>query len=315
MPKEIVFVIPVFNDWESAVKLLQEIEKVIPERSALFLLVNDSSHQVPDLFAFSELRNPVNIIELSHNMGHQKAIAAGLAYANENCVTEYLIVMDSDGEDQPLDIPRLLTQAAESKQVVFAKRFKRSEGLLFRLFYKLYKFIFVLLTGKKISFGNYCVIPQAHLRKMVHVPEIWNHFSGGVIRSGIPYTAVPTQRGKRYYGQSKMNFTRLILHGLSAVSVYADFMAIRLILFSLFLIIVTVAGILGVAFVRLFTRLAIPGWATFTVLGLGILLFLALLLGLFLLFNILTMKTQKTIIPAKDYADYIIDIKKAGAHE
>lgn len=315
MLKEIVFVIPVFNDWESAVKLLQEIEKVVPEQSILFLLMNDSSNLLPDLNAFNGLHNPVHIVELSHNMGHQKAIAAGLAYANMNCTTANLIVMDSDGEDQPSDIPRLLAQANETEHVVFAKRFKRSEGLLFRLFYKLYKFIFVLLTGKRISFGNFCIIPKKHLRKMVHVPEIWNHFSGGIIRSGIPYTAIPTQRGRRYYGQSKMNFTRLILHGLSAVSVYADFMAIRLILFSLFLIIVTAVGILSVAFVRLFTQLAIPGWATFTVLGLGILLFLALLLGLFLLFNILTMKTQKTIIPAKDYADYIIDIKKIGVNE
>src|SRR5690606_20260792 len=122
------------------------------------------------------------------------------------------------------------------------------------------------------------------VRKMVHVSDIWNHFSGGIIRSGLPYATEATQRGKRYFGESKMNFTRLILHGFSSVSVYADFMAMRLMILSFFLIAVTFTGIIVVALIRFLTDLAVPGWATFTVLGLGILLFLALFLAFFLLF-------------------------------
>jgi glycosyltransferase involved in cell wall biosynthesis len=316
MQTDLILVLPVYNDWESVQVLLQKTEAALATTYSLqYILVNDSSVQEPEPSMFVGLKYPVLLLELSRNMGHQKAIAAGLAYANDHCKSNYIVVMDSDGEDQPEDIDRLLQKAIPFNGVVFAKRTKRSEGFFFRLFYRIYKFVFVLLTGKKISFGNFCVMPVKYLRKIVHVPDIWNHFSGGVLRSGIPYTAIATERGKRYHGESKMNFTRLILHGLSAVSVYADFMAIRLILLSFFLIVATIAGIIGVAFVRLFTELAIPGWATFTVLGLGILFFLALLLGLFLLFNVLTMKTQKTIIPAKDYMDYIITVKTIEPHE
>lgn len=316
MKPDFLFIIPMYNDWESVQQLQAAVEQSLPSESKLlFLIVNDSSENELNETEYIVLRNKTMILELSRNMGHQKAIAAGLSYANEHLQAKQIIVMDSDGEDRPEDIQKLIAQAGSFKGIAFAQRTKRSEGFLFRFFYRIYKFVFVLLTGKSISFGNFCLIPEKYLRKIVHVPDIWNHFSGGIIRSGIPYTAVATVRGKRYHGESKMNFTRLILHGLSAVSVYADFMAIRLILFSFLLIVVTVIGILAVAFVRLFTHLAIPGWATFTVLGLCIILFLALLLGLFLLFNVLSMKTQKTIIPAKDYKDYLFDVKTIGAHE
>jgi glycosyltransferase involved in cell wall biosynthesis len=316
MQRDLVIVMPVYNDWESANRLLQDIEAATDASQRLcFVLVNDASFSEPVADAYEALRSEVVLVELSRNMGHQKAIAAGLAYVNDHLQAPHIVVMDSDGEDKPADIDRLLQRARNFHGVVFAQRTKRSEGFVFRLFYQLYKAVFTLLTGKKISFGNFCVLPGKYLKKVVHVPDIWNHFSGGVLRSGIPYTAVPTERGKRYHGESKMNFTRLILHGLSAVSVYADYMAIRLILLSFLLIVLTVAGIFGVAFVRLFTEMAIPGWATFTVLGLVILLVLALLLGLFLLFNVLTMKTQKTIIPAIDYRDYVVETRQIKAHE
>jgi len=309
MKSDIIIVIPVYNDWESLHQLLTEIEKSIGEGfTRQYIIVNDSSETEPALSDFPIINSPVILLEANRNIGHQKAIAAGLAYANDNCEIDYCVVMDSDGEDKPDDINTLINTSKNVNGVVFARRSKRSEGLLFRLFYGIYKIIFFLLTGKQISFGNFCIIPQKYLSKIVYVPDIWNHFSGGIIRSGIPYTSVSTKRGIRYFGKSKMNFVKLILHGLSAVSVYADFMAVRLILLSFFLIIFTLIGIFIVAFIRLFTHLAIPGWATFTVLGLGIILFLAFLLGLLLLFNVLSMKTHKPVIPAKDYKDYIIEV-------
>ena len=313
---ELVFVIPVYNDWESVQKLSVEIDKILDGRYPFScVLVNDSSDIDPDLNFFSTLSHKTTLVELSCNLGHQKAIAIGLAYVNKNHPGNYIIVMDSDGEDRPEDILRLLKRAQTFKGIIFANRSKRSEGPLFRLFYRFYKLLFTLLTGKKISFGNFCLIQKKYLGKIVHVSDIWNHFSGGIIRSGLPYTTEATQRGKRYFGVSKMNFTRLILHGFSSVSVYADFMAMRLILLSFFLIAITFTGIIVVALIRFLTDLAVPGWATFTVLGLGIVLFLALFLAFFLLFNILSLKTQKAVIPARDYADYIVELNHIEPHE
>ena len=312
MVNALLIIIPVYNDWESLQVLQREIETCFIDNtltSISFLIVDDSSEIKINIDNYIKLKHQTIILELNQNLGHQKAIATGLAYAYGNLSADHIIIMDGDGEDKPTDISTLLSKSPESKGIVFAKRTKRSEGFIFRLFYQLYKSIFKLLTGKSISFGNFCLIPSIYLSKIVHVADIWNHFSGGIIRSGVPYTALATERGKRYHGESKMNFTRLILHGLSAISVYVDFMAIRLILFSVFLIIITAIGISIVVYIRIFTNLAIPGWATFTGLALSMILFQSLILGLFLLFNVLSLQTHKRIIPAKDYTDYVLNIK------
>ncbi len=311
-----IFVIPVFNDWESLSLLIQNINiQFIATNRLTYLIVNDSSNEIvpPDFNDNNE--NNLIIIELNRNMGHQKAIAIGLAYASENLNADKIIVMDSDGEDSPKDILRLIEKSNYFNGIIFARRARRSEGLLFSLLYFFYKVTFNVLTGKKISFGNYSLLPKKYLNKIVQVPDIWNHFSGGVIKSGLPYTSIDTNRGIRYFGASKMSFTNLILHGLSAVSVHADLMAIRLIIFSFILIIVNIIAIVTVFCVRMFTTLAVPGWATLTILTLGIVLFLSILLGLILLFNILTLKTQKSIIPARDYSDFIFDIKINNLNE
>jgi glycosyltransferase involved in cell wall biosynthesis len=316
MSNKVAILIPVYNDWLSLRELIAQILRNYNSiYSFHFVIVDDSSSELINNHEFADFKCNITLIELTRNMGHQKAIASGLSYIHDHLQVDFILVMDSDGEDRPENIDDLIQEAKKSQKITFARRIKRTEGVLFRLFYSLYKLVFILLTGKKISFGNYSIIPFHYLQKVVQVPDIWNHFSGGIIRSGIPYNSLPTNRGRRYYGKSKMNFTRLILHGLSAVSVYADIMAVRLILVSFLLIIATAIGIFLVASVRLFTDLAIPGWATFTVLGLAIILFLSLLLGLLLLFNVLNMKTQKSIIPAKDYKDYILTIYTLSSNE
>ena len=146
---------------------------------------------------------------------------------------------------------------------------------------------------------------------MVNQPlsEIWNHFSGGVIRSKVNYSSIPLERGRRLAGTSQMNFTSLIIHGMSAVSVHIDTVAVRLLLFSVGLIVSAIVGIIVVSCIRLFTPFAIPGWASYLVLAFAILLFQAFLISLFLVFVVLTYRTQKHFIPAKEYQNFIADIE------
>jgi len=118
-----------------------------------------------------------------------------------------VVVMDSDGEDRPIDINKLIESLDNnnSDKIIFAKREKRSEGFIFKFFYQIYKVIFYALTTQKLDFGNFSCIPRQFLSKVVSIPEIWNHYSGGIIKSKIPYVAVGTDRGNRYHGTSKMN--------------------------------------------------------------------------------------------------------------
>lgn len=310
MSSSVAIITPVFNDWESYNKLVENTTALLETKFAsdriLFVAVDDCSSQE---VVIENSKANIKLISLNRNVGHQKAIAVGLSYAAFNLKDyDYFIVMDSDGEDKPEDVLRLIDNSETTKQIVFAKRSKRSESALFKFFYKIYKLVFKLLTGQSIYFGNFSVIPSKYIQKIVHVSEIWNHYSGAVIRSRLPYTTVDSERGKRYFGQSKMNFTNLVLHGLSAVSIYMDQMAVRLLFLTIFLILFTISGVIVVLTMKFITHVAIPGWASVTILALSIIFFQAFFIGLFMVFSVLSYRTNRSIIPAKDYQDFVLEV-------
>lgn len=313
----IAIILPVYNDWESLRLLIKEIELRFKQKTVNLsvIAVNDGS-SIESTIEGSELDTvhrigSLEILHLSRNLGHQKAIVIGLAYVADQRQYDAVIVMDSDGEDRPEDAIRLIDASAElPDKIVFAKRAKRSEGLMFRIFYQIYKKTYRVLTGSSISFGNFCIIPFGLLDRLMFVSEIWNHFSAGAIRAKLPLATLATVRGKRLAGQSKMNLASLVLHGLSAVSVHMDIVAVRLFLSSISFVLLSLVGILVVFGIRLLTDFAIPGWATTITVGFTMILLQSLLISLFLVFVILTYRTQKLFIPHFDYADYVLRVER-----
>ncbi|TAE28339.1 MAG: glycosyltransferase [Cytophagales bacterium] len=308
----IYVVIPLFNDWDALNRLLERMKEVV-EPSLLsrlsFLIVDDCSSQNYQTLS-TDIGRSLSILRLYRNVGHQKAIALGLSYLADQPDVYPTIVMDSDGEDKPDDLAQLVRASeAEPGRIVFAQRTKRSEGLLFRVFYVLYKTAFRLLTGKAIAFGNFSLVPPMLLRKLAHVSEIWNNYPGGVIRSRLPYTAVPLERGKRLAGESKMNFVSLILHGLSTVSVLMDTTAVRIALFCITLALVSFAGIGIVFFVRFFTdfgpKTGVPSWGSSLAFGFLMVMMQAFLISLLLVFIVLIYRTQPQFIPATQYQSFV----------
>lgn len=306
-----LIIIPLYKDWDNLEILLPKLKVIFDVEWCLtkVLVVDDFSLQkIPEFLGFYNER--INVIELTKNMGHQKAIAIGLSYAIvEYPEAERIVIMDSDGEDKPSDIPYLLSEIKnKSCSISFAHRYKRNEVKFFLMFYMLYKKFFFLLTGQKISFGNFCVMTNEAAKRLVHVSEIWLHFSSGVIKSKIPYITLPTERGKRYSGKSKMNFTGLVNHGLSAIAVYSEFVAVRITLMSIILSLISVLGIFVLFGIKQLTNLAIPGWTSFVTLGLLNLIAQLFTLGILLSFVVLSSKTLKNINPVKIYKDFIYKV-------
>ncbi len=304
----IYILIPLYNDWEALALLLRRFDETVEpslRQRMRFAVINDCSSVEPAPGQFSAW--PLEVIHLNRNVGHQKAIALGLAFLTKEREFEAVIVMDSDGEDRPEDTATLY--AASQRQpdkIVFAHRTKRHESLSFRAGYVLYKAIFGFLTGKNITFGNFSIVPYKLARKLAYVSEIWNHFPGGIIRSRLPYTSVGIERGTRLAGKSKMNFISLILHGMSAISVHLDTTAVRLLIASFGLICFSLTGIFVVSFIRLFiSEWAFPNWATTLVTAFFIIIMQAFLISLLMLFTVLNYRTQKHFIPALDYQDFI----------
>lgn len=263
--KNIYCLTPVFNDWESFSVLINEISKEAIELKNYnfhIVAVNDGSSE-----EYSNLLNneSIKILNLKINIGHQRAIAVGLQYIyNEIDKYDYVVVMDSDGEDMPSHIKYLVEKAEQndSKKIIFAQRKKRQESLIFKTGYYFYKHIFYFLTGQKINFGNFSIIPKDLLGKIVHQSNIWNHYSGGIIQSKIPFDKVLLDRGKRYAGVSKMNFNNLVLHGLSSIAVYFDYLSLKILRYSIYGIFICSISVGIVLFKKFITNTAIPGWAS-----------------------------------------------------
>ena len=319
--KNIYCLAPVFNDWESFSILIDNIKSLQKKHSDQYIFsiisINDGSTEEVAITS-SESEMEILVLNLKVNIGHQRAIAVGLQYIyNEINNADFVVVMDSDGEDNPDDIVALLDSSKHHKdsKIIFAQRKKRQESTLFKIGYFFYKYLFYFLSGQKISFGNFSLIPKKLLGKVVHQNNIWNHYSGGIIQSKIPFDKVQIDRGKRYKGVSKMNFNSLILHGLSSISVYFDFLSLRILRYSIYGILLCFISVSYILYQKMFTHNAIPGWASsliFIISGIILQLFSVTLIVL-----LLQLSSRKNI-NAPDvtiYLDFIESKQKITKHD
>jgi polyisoprenyl-phosphate glycosyltransferase len=312
MIRRVALVTPVFEDWASLAALLADIANEFTGAGVAFHVyaVDDGSVGAADLSAIAlppdACIEGIEIVHLALNLGHQRAIAVGLCEVAERTDIDAVIVMDSDGEDRPVDIATLLAAHRQNPgHIVLAQRAKRSETRIFRAGYFLYKLLFRALTGRSITFGNYSLLPMPAVRRLVHMPELWTNLAASVIRSRLPYRTVPTTRGTRYHGRPGMNLAALIVHGLSAMSVHTDTIFVRLLLAASTVASVAAVGIAIIAMIRFATDLAIPGWATTAVGDLLIILLQVFVTVIAVSLMMLAGRSNRPIIPVADCRAFV----------
>jgi glycosyltransferase involved in cell wall biosynthesis len=249
----------------------------------------------------------INVITLNTNLGHQRAIAVGLCeIARLNLNFDVVIIMDSDGEDSPSDIFKLINKFLDNRDsIVVAERTIRSESIFFKVMYSLYKFLFNNLTGRQINFGNFSLIPTKFISRIIGMPELWNHFAATLLRSGLPIHRVPTSRGRRYSGKSSMSFVALVTHGLGAISVFIDFFLVRTLIVLILISLLSLIAIFLIICLKFFTQMTIPGWATYTT-ALAFIVFLqSSMFSFFAIFMILSTRSIQSGSPSSFAADYV----------
>ena len=232
---KIKILIPVYNDWQSVSKLIEEINalSISQEFQISIIIVDDAStHDRKDENKTLENIYSIKILCMKVNQGHARCIATGLKYIFEKEEFDYIIPMDGDGEDRPQEIKEFLTQIKNSNgKSIVGERIKRSENLLFRICYQLHKLITLTFTGKFIKFGNFSCLTKNTVEKMINEKATWNSFSGSLSKIEKDLFSVPSIRGTRYFGPSKMSFFNLLKHSLSIMSVFRTSVLIRSTLF------------------------------------------------------------------------------------
>jgi hypothetical protein len=232
---KVKILIPNYNDWQSVFKLLENIDLVIAglKEEVSVLIVNDAStEKKPEISLNLNNLKSIQVINMKENRGHARCNAAGLKYINEKEDVDYVIPMDGDGEDRPEEIRQLIEKAKEYPDtVITANRIKRSEGLLFKFCYLIHKYLTFVFTGQSIKFGNYTCLTKSAVDKMSKEAATWSSFSGSLSKLVKDRRSVPSIRGPRYFGPSKMSFISLLKHSLSIVAVYKFTVLIRSIIF------------------------------------------------------------------------------------
>jgi polyisoprenyl-phosphate glycosyltransferase len=232
---KIKILIPVYNDWQSVFKLLNEINNlsIQPEFQISIVIVNDASnHDYNNEDNNYENIQSVKILNMKINQGHARCIATGLKYIYEKEDFDYVIPMDGDGEDRPEEIIEFLDQIKNfDEKSLVGERIKRSESLTFKICYQIHKLLALTFAGKSIKFGNYTCLPKSTVEKMINEKATWNSFSGALTKIENDLIKIPSTRGTRYFGPSKMSFSNLLNHSLSIISVFKKTVLMRSALF------------------------------------------------------------------------------------
>ena len=312
--KKICLLIPSYEDWDAVSSLIQQVGALKLDASidlSALIIDDGSTRSIPKpLFK----RKPgsclgsLGVIELARNLGHQSAIAVGLGHiAHEKLKFYAVIVMDGVGEDAPKDILGLISawKKSDFKSAVFAQRSRRSEGVIFRIFYQLYRMAYRVLTGTEISMGNFSLLPKDYVSKLILYPELWRHYPATVKKSKLSVALMPSHRAERLEGKSKMNFYNLILHGLGAITVHSDIVGVRSLVAVSALLGSCFIGILSLLYLRFFSNIAVPVLTSTVLISLTVIALQFLSSAIIFSFLTLAARSPIALNPARNYQGFV----------
>ncbi len=287
---------PVYRDVESFLLLRERVRAVleadgVDAGSIHFIVLDDTAGQDPQIESLRPYED-VTVLQPPFNLGHQRAIVYALRKTLPKIADDdTVITLDSDGEDRPEDLPRMLAplraRSSSDQRIVLALRTKRNESLSFKVMYRLFRLLFRGLTGTTVRSGNFATMPGSVAKRVLLHPTFDLAYSSTILALDLPIEYVPCERGERYAGQSKMTYGKLGMHGVRMLMPFTDRIAIR----ALFVFVVALVLGLGVAAavvgIGLFTSAAVPGWLGYAAIGAAVVALVALgnFVTLFVLFS------------------------------
>ena len=245
--KKIIIILPLYNDWKSAKKLLGNIDRFFSKDkpNLNIIIVNDNSSQKINI-KFKKFFNikKIEILNLNKNLGNQKAIYIGLKKI-KNETNSIIVVMDSDGEDDPSKLKDLIKKASLHKDgIIFAKRTRRTENFILQFINNIRLIITYLLTGKFLNIGNFSAFSGKNLKKLLSNKNLTLAFCSGAMKNVRNVHFLGIDKKKRYFGNSKVNFKFLLIHSLNIISVFFQQAFIRTSIIFLFLLFLNLSNYL-----------------------------------------------------------------------
>ena len=266
--KLLTVVVPVFNETEVISLFYDRIEKVLASLESYYyelIFVDDGSgdDSYDKLVKMANSNPNVKIIKFSRNFGHQIAITAGIDVAKGDAV----VIIDADLQDPPETIKRFIEKWQEGYDVVYGVREKREgEGkmklLTAHLFYRTLK----ALTNIDIPLdaGDFRLMSRRAVDQFKQLREKDRYVRGLVSWIGLNQTGITYVRDKRYAGETKYPYRKMIKFALDGITSFSSFplkLATLLGYITSFLALLYALSV----FVQKAVGITIQGWATMMV--------------------------------------------------
>jgi dolichol-phosphate mannosyltransferase len=215
---------PVYNEQaliEEFCRRMLEVMESLGEPFELVLVNDGSRDRSPAILRRLHAEDErVKVLNFSRNFGLQAALTAGLDYARGQAI----IVMDTDLQDPPEVVPRLIDKWREGYQLVYAQRAERAGETWFKkvtasAFYRL----ITRITSVQIPVdtGEFRLLDRKVVDAIRSMRE-YNRFMRGLsVWVGYKQAGITYERDARKAGETKFplkKMVRLALDGITSFS-------------------------------------------------------------------------------------------------
>lgn len=266
-------VVPCYNEEEVFPKTLKELlallaklvdaKKILPE-SKIYFVDDGSKDKTWSLLEQSaEDHAEVISIKLSRNEGHQNALYAGLSTTREDAI----VSIDADLQDGPENIEAMVDHYLKGKDVVYGVRSKRetdsfSKRVTAEGYYHLMQRLGVDLV---FNHADFRLMSRRALNALLEYPET-NLFLRGMVREvGFSFATVEYERRAREAGESKYPLKRMLSFAWQGITAFSSAPLRAITMLGTASSMISLAFIVWVLVVKLFTEQAVPGWASILV--------------------------------------------------
>jgi dolichol-phosphate mannosyltransferase len=256
-------VVPVFNEQNGILIFYQALTLALKDAGVDLevIFINDGSTDNSwDILKELHARDTrVKLIDLSRNFGHQNALTAGIECAQGDAV----VLMDMDMEDVPGTIPGFLAKWREGYKIVYAIRDRRQVSFVMKVLYKFFHWINALISDfQMVAAGIFCLMDRQVVEQFKKLPERDRYIPGLRVWVGFKQTGIKSDRGQRYDGKSRVGVIRLIKLAADSIFSFSTLPLRFAILFGLFFSFLSFCLVAGIVWIKIFTKLAIPGWTS-----------------------------------------------------
>ncbi len=258
-------IVPVYNEEEVIDECYTQLTRVLSETGGEYeiIFVNDGSRDATAEIVASLCRSDsrIKLVSFSRNFGQQAAITAGIDYVSGNAA----VVIDCDLQDPPAVIHDMIKLWKDGYDVVYGKRISRDgEGSFKKLTSKIFYRVMKALTNVEIPVdtGEFRLMDRKVVEAVRKLREK-NRFMRGIMSwVGFRQTAVQFEREKRFAGETKFPFRKMVKLALDGITSFS-YIPLKLATAIGFLIsIISFVYILVVIYQRLFTNTTVAGWAS-----------------------------------------------------